>query len=247
MDDFVYGRNSVLESLKSDRPANKLLVARGAGTGSVKEIVALARDKKLPVQEVDRKTLDAATENANHQGVLLYLAAKAYVEIEEILALAAEKGEPPFILVLDEVGDPHNLGALLRTADGAGVHGVVIPRRRAVGLTGAVAKAAAGAVEYVPVARVPNLSQALDGLKKAGCWVVGADMNGVDYPYNVDLRGPLALVIGGEHKGLGRLVREHCDLVVRLPMLGRGGSLNAGVAGSILMYEALRQRAELEK
>lgn len=242
MDDLVYGRNSVLESLKSGRPVNKLLVARGAATGSVREILALAREKKVPIQEVERKSLDATLDNANHQGVLLYLAPKEYVELEAILNFAVEKGETPFILVLDEIGDPHNLGALLRTADAAGVHGVVIPKRRAVGLTGAVAKAAAGAVEYVPVARVANLNQALAKLKQHGCWVVGADMEGADFPYKVDLRGPLALVIGGEHKGLGRLVRENCDLVVKLPMLGHVSSLNAGVAGSILMYEALRQR-----
>jgi len=242
MDDFVYGRNPVLESLKSGRTANKLLVARGAATGSVREILALAREKKIPIQEVERKNLDLAVDNANHQGVLLYLAAKDYVELENILEVAAEKGEPPFVLVLDEVGDPHNLGALLRTADAAGVHGVIIPKRRAVGLTGAVAKAAAGAIEFMPVARVANINQALDKLKKAGCWVVGADMSGSDYPYTTDLRGALALVIGGEHKGLGRLVGENCDVVVKLPMLGQVSSLNAAVAGSILMFEAVRQR-----
>ncbi len=242
MEDFVYGRNSVLESLQSNRPANKLLVAKGADTGSVRKITALAREIKLPVQEVDRKVLDSTAGNTNHQGVLLYLAPKEYVELEDILAVAAAKGEPPLVLVLDEIEDPHNLGALLRTADAAGVHGVVIPKRRAVGLTGAVAKAAAGAVEHVPVARVSNIAQALDALKNSGCWIVGADMAGEKYPYQTDLLGPLVLVVGGEHKGLGRLVKQHCDHIVKLPMLGYVSSLNAGVAGSILMYEALRQR-----
>lgn len=242
MDELVYGRNSVLEALKSGRPANKLMVAKGAGTGSIREIQALARNNGVVVQEVDRKILDTATENANHQGVILYLASKGYAELEDILQVAAVKGEPPFILVLDELEDPHNLGALLRTADAAGVHGVIIPKRRAVGLTGAVAKAAAGAMEHVPVARVANLSQTLKRLKDAGCWVIGADMSGDQYPYGADLRGALALVIGGEHKGLGRLVKENCDLVVKLPMFGHITSLNAGVAGSILMYEAVRQR-----
>ncbi len=242
MDELVYGRNSVLESLKSGRPANKLVVAKGASTGSIREIIGLARELRLPVQEVERKILDATAGNANHQGVILYLSPKEYVELEDILSRAAEKGEPPFILALDEVEDPHNLGALIRTADAAGVHGVIIPKRRAVGLTGAVAKAAAGAVEHVPVARVANLNQALAKLKENGCWVVGADMMGTDYPYSVNLKGPLVLVIGGEHKGLGRLVQENCDHVVKLPMFGHVSSLNAGVAGSILMYEALRQR-----
>jgi 23S rRNA (guanosine2251-2'-O)-methyltransferase len=244
MDDIIYGRNSVLESLKSNRPVNKLLVAKGAGTGSIREIVALARERKLPIQEVERKVIDIAVDNANHQGVLLYLAPKEYVELEEIVEIAKQKEEPPFILVLDEIEDPHNLGALLRTADAAGMHGLVIPKRRAVGLTGAVAKAAAGAVEHVPVARVANISQALEALKKVGCWVVGADMDGDKYPYQTDLRGPLVIVVGGEHKGLGRLVKEHCDHIVKLPMMGHVASLNAGVAGSVLMYEALRQRLE---
>ncbi|HEX3016016.1 MAG TPA: 23S rRNA (guanosine(2251)-2'-O)-methyltransferase RlmB [Desulfobacteria bacterium] len=242
MDDFVYGRNPALESLKSGRPVNKLLIARGAVTGPVREIMALAREQGLPVQQVDRKVLDTAVGNTNHQGVLVYLAAKEYVELEDILAAAAKKNQPPFILALDEITDPHNLGALLRTADAAGVHGVVIPKRRAVGLTGVVAKTAAGALEHVDVARVANLTQALNTLKEAGCWVVGADMTGPDYPYKVDLRGPLVIVIGGEHKGLGRLIRDNCDLLVKLPMVGHVPSLNAGVAGSILMYEALRQR-----
>ncbi|MDA8443073.1 MAG: 23S rRNA (guanosine(2251)-2'-O)-methyltransferase RlmB [Peptococcaceae bacterium] len=244
MDDLIYGRNSVLEVLKSVRPANKLMLAKGLLTGSAKEIVALARDKKLPIQEVDRKVLDGVVENANHQGVVLYLAAKEYVELEDILERATQRKEVPFILALDEVADPHNLGALIRTAEAAGAHGVIIPKRRAVGLTGAVAKAAAGAVEYVPVARVANLSQALAKLKDAGCWVVGADMQGEKYPYDVDLQGPLVLVIGGEHKGLGRLLRENCDFVVKIPMFGQISSLNAGVAGSVLMYEAVRQRLQ---
>ncbi|HWJ03312.1 MAG TPA: RNA methyltransferase substrate-binding domain-containing protein, partial [Verrucomicrobiae bacterium] len=161
MEEMVFGRNSVLESLKSGRPVNKLLVARGATTGSIREIIGMAKGKGLPVQEVDRKVLDTAAGDTHHQGVLLYLAPKGYVELEDIIQIAQGKGEPPFILVLDEIEDPHNLGALLRTADAAGVHGVVIPKRRAVGLTGAVAKASAGAVEHVAVARVANLTQAI--------------------------------------------------------------------------------------
>lgn len=242
MEDFIFGRNPVLEALKSGRQANKLLVARSSTGGPVSEIVYLAKTQKLPIQEVDRNVLDTTSGSANHQGVLLYLAAKEYVELEDLLQIAVDKGEPPFLLVLDEVADPYNLGALLRTANAAGVHGVVIPKRRSVGLTGTVAKAAAGALEYIEVARVSNISQALDKLKQAGCWVVGADMDGENYPYQIDLVGPLALVIGGEHKGIGRLVRENCDMVVKLPMFGQVTSLNAGAAGSIIMYEAVRQR-----
>ena len=241
-EDVLIGRNAVTEALKSGRGINRLLVANGDREGSITEILALAREKGLIVQNVERSKIEAIAGGLRHQGVLAYVAPVEYAELEDILQKAAEKEEPPFLLLLDELEDPHNLGALLRTADAAGVHGVLIPKRRSCPLSSTVAKTSAGAVEYVPVARIGNIAQTIRKLKEQGMWVVGADMDGeCDYD-EANLTGPLVLVVGGEGHGIGRLTKENCDFLVRLPMKGRINSLNASVAGSILMYEAMRQR-----
>ena len=241
-EDVLIGRNAVIEALRSERGINKILLAEGDRAGSVKEILSLARERGIVVQSVNRSKLEALAGGMRHQGVLAYVSPVAYAELENILKRAAEKEEPPFLLLLDELEDPHNLGALLRTADAAGVHGVLIPKRRSVPLNATVAKTSAGAVEYVPVARIGNISQTLRELKQKGMWVAGADMGGEQTYYEADLTGPLVLVIGSEGHGMSRLTREQCDFVVRMPMAGRINSLNASVAGSILMYEVMRQR-----
>ena|SRR5690606_29933767 len=239
---LIAGRNPVREALLAGRPVERLLVAEGAGGASLAEIVRLAAERGIAVQYADRRRLDRLAEGQVHQGVVAIAAPKAYVPLEEILARAQAQGEPPLLLLLDEVQDPHNLGSLLRSADGAGAHGVVIPKRRSAGLTMTVARTSAGAVEYVPVAQVPNLVQAIRTLKERGLWVVGADMAGERDLWDADLTGPLAVVIGGEDKGLGRLVRESCDFLIRIPMRGRVNSLNAGVAGAVILFEIARQR-----
>lgn len=239
--DVIAGRNPVTEALRSGRAIEKLLIAKGELSGSVKVIAALAKEKHIPIKEVDRKKLDFICGGASHQGIAAIAAVKEYASVEDIFNLAAEKGEQPFIIVLDEIEDPHNLGAIIRTAECAGAHGVIIPKRRAVGLTYTVGKASAGAYEYIPVARVTNIVNTLDELKERGCWVYGADMNGESY-CTADLKGASVLVIGSEGKGLGRLVKEKCDAVLSLPMLGKINSLNASVAAGVLMYEFTRQR-----
>jgi len=240
--EFVAGRNSVLEALKGGRPINKILVSKGERHGSLREIVGLARSQGLVVQEVEQVKLDAVADGVKHQGVIAMVAPVAYAEIEDILAVAVSRGEPPFIVLLDELEDPHNLGAILRTADATGVHGVLIPKRRSCPLSATVAKTSAGAVEYVPVARVGNVAQTIERLKKDGLWVVGADAEGDKKYYDADLRGPILLVIGSEGQGLGRLTKESCDFMVNIPMRGAISSLNASVACSLLLYEVMRQR-----
>lgn len=236
------GRNPVLEALRAGRAINKLLVAKGSQEGSIRQILALAKEQGIVVQEQDRSRLDALAEGRSHQGVIALVAAHRYFEVEEILARAKEKGEDPLVLILDGIEDPQNLGSLLRTADAVGAHGVIIPERRAVGLTETVAKVSAGAVEYVPVARVTNTARTIDELKEQGFWVVGTHQDAKELYYQARLTGPLAVVIGSEGKGIGRLVAEKCDFMVRLPMLGHVTSLNAAVAGAILLYEIRRQR-----
>ncbi|MFZ5634552.1 MAG: 23S rRNA (guanosine(2251)-2'-O)-methyltransferase RlmB [Bacillota bacterium] len=238
-DNIVAGVNPVREALKSGRPVDKVLIAQGERGGRLGDIPALAREKGVPVHRVERARLDTLAGSSRHQGVMAYIAARQYKSLEDILGSA---GDPPFLLLLDEINDPHNLGAILRTAEAAGVHGVVIPRRRSVTLTPAVARVSAGAVEHVPVARVTNMAQTIEGLKERGFWIVGADAAGPEVFWRAGLDGPLALVVGGEDKGLGRLVREKCDLLVKIPMTGRISSLNASVAAALLMYEVLRQR-----
>ncbi len=239
--DVIAGRNPVSEAIRSGRPIDKILVARGEKTGAVVGILAKAREKQIPVKEADRVKLDFLSGSAPHQGIIALAAAKEYSTVEDILAYAAEKGEPPFLIVLDELEDPHNLGAIIRTAECVGAHGVIIPKRRSVGLSYTVGKASAGAVEYMRVARVTNIANLLDDLKKQGVWIYGADMNGTDYT-QCDMSGACALVIGNEGKGMARLVREKCDVIVSLPMKGHIHSLNASVAAGILMYHALQGR-----
>lgn len=234
----IYGRNPVLEALKSGREIEKLLVLKSA-EGSIKKIEAMARDRRIPIQYVDKAALDRIGEH--HQGVAATTTDYRYSEVEEILEVAATRGEPPFLVLLDGIEDPHNLGAILRTADGAGAHGVIIPKRRAAGLTETVSKASAGAIEHVPVAKVVNLVSTIRDLKKEGLWIAVCDMEGTPYD-EADLSGPIALVIGGEGQGVGRLIRESADYVVSIPMCGHIPSLNASNAAAVLLYEINRQR-----
>jgi 23S rRNA (guanosine2251-2'-O)-methyltransferase len=245
-EDVLIGRNAVMEALKSGRGINKLLVARGDREGSIHEIISLAKERGIVVEFVEKTRIEAIAGSLRHQGVLAYVSPVEYAELEDILASAGEKGQAPFLLLLDELEDPHNLGALLRTADAVGVHGVLIPKRRSCPLSSTVAKTSAGAVEYVPVARIGNVVQTIRGLKEKGLWVVGADVDGTNDYYDANLTGPIVLVIGSEGKGLARLTKENCDFLVRLPMLGKINSLNASVAGSILMYETLHQRLKIK-
>jgi len=238
--DLIFGRNPVREALRAGRPLNRLLLARGITPRVYHELAALAGERGVPVHSVERSALDRLTGGRAHQGVAAYVAGHAYVDVEDLLL----GRDQPLIVVANEIQDPHNLGAILRTAEAAGVDGVVIPARRAAALTGAVAKAAAGAASLVPVARVTNIARTLRFFKEKGLWVAGADAAAPTLLWEADLKGPLVLVIGGEAAGLGRVVREECDLLVRLPMHGRLNSLNASVAAALLIYEVLRQRRE---
>ncbi len=235
-DDIIAGRNPVAEALSSNRPIESILVAKGKSTGSVVALLSKAKKKGITIKEVDNKKLDFMTGGATHQGIVAIAAVKEYSSVEDILALAKERGEAPFIVILDEIEDPHNLGAIIRTAECAGAHGVIIKKRHSAGLSYTVGKASAGAVEYVPVAKVTNISAVIDNLKEQGVWVYGADMNGTDYT-KCDFSGGAALVIGNEGKGISRLVREKCDTIVSLPLKGKINSLNASVAAGILMYK----------
>ncbi|WP_035453763.1 23S rRNA (guanosine(2251)-2'-O)-methyltransferase RlmB [Alicyclobacillus herbarius] len=235
----VAGRHPVLEALKAGRPISRIVVAEGAEGGSLQEILRRAREAGVVVQRAPRHSL-ARVGGAGHQGIIAYVAAHAYAELDEVLAV--ERGQAPLLVLLDEVVDPHNLGAVIRTADATGVQGVVVPKRRSAPLSEVVAKAAAGALEYVPVARVSNLVQTMERLKQAGYWLVGTDARAEALYTEVDYTGPIAVVIGAEGKGLSRLVKEHCDYLVRLPMQGHVQSLNASVAAGVLLYEIVRQR-----
>ena len=246
---LLIGRNAVREAIKSGRSIDRILVTNERD-GSLGEIVTLAREQKLVVREVDRKKLDELCmpfghggKTANHQGIVAYAAGVTYCEIADILAVAKERGEAPFVIVLDEIEDPHNLGSIIRSADCAGAHGVIIGKRRSASVTAAAVKASAGATEYVKIARVVNINAALQQLKSAGIWVAGADMKGENMRTQ-ELRGPLALVIGNEGEGISKLVRDNCDFLVSIPMQGHIDSLNAGVAAAILMFEKKRQDAE---
>ncbi|NLD50153.1 MAG: 23S rRNA (guanosine(2251)-2'-O)-methyltransferase RlmB [Clostridiaceae bacterium] len=242
--DRLEGRNPVLEALKSDRTINKIVVSKGDKEGSIRQLIAMAREKGIVVQETDRSNLDKVSLTHAHQGVIAYVSVKDYVEVEDILESAVSKGESPFIIILDSITDPQNLGSILRTADAVGAHGVIIPKRRAAGLNSVVSKASAGAVEYVPVARVTNIVQTIEFLKKNNVWVIGTDHSGREPFYETDLKGAVALVIGSEGEGMGKLVTESCDIVVNIPMKGKISSLNAAVAGAIVMYEISRQRGK---
>lgn len=239
---LIAGRHPVREALKAGKPLHRILLKRGVEPRLVQEMHALARSAGVPVQVVDGRRLDILAAGLNHQGVVALGLARGYQTLDELLEQVARSGRAGLLLLLDGIQDPHNLGSLLRSCDAAGAHGVVVPQRRSVGLTAAVARASAGAVEHVPVARVVNLARAMEDLKDAGFWLVGADMDGDQLPWEVDLTGPVGLVIGGEGEGISRLVKKRCDYLVRLPMRGKVASLNAGVAGALLLFEAVRQR-----
>ena len=242
-EDIIAGRNAVAEALRAGRAIDSVLLAKGDRAGSISALAAQCRRKGLLVKEVDSRKLDALC-GPNHQGIAALAACKETVTLDELFAAAEAKGEPPFFVVCDELEDPHNLGAILRTAETAGVQGVVIPKRRSAGLTSAVYKASAGAVEYVPVARVSNITDALREMKKRGVWVYGLDMDGETW-CSVDMKGAAAVVVGSEGRGISRLVKEQCDFIVSLPMRGHITSLNASVACGIVLYEAARQRQGL--
>ena len=239
--DIIAGRNPVMEAIRSGRSIESILVANGERSGSVVAIIAKAKQKNIPVKDVDSKKLDFLAKGVNHQGIVAQCAVKEYSTLEDIFALAEERGESPFIIVLDKIEDPHNLGAIIRTAECAGAHGVIIPERRSAGLSYTVEKTSAGALEYMPVVRVKNISAVLQKLKDKGIWVYGADMDGEHYK-KVNFDGAVALVIGNEGKGISPLVAKDCDVIVSLPMKGKINSLNASVAAGILMYEIADKR-----
>ena len=239
--ELIGGKNPVAEALRSGRELNKIWIAEGLNKKGIGEILSLANEAKIIVQAVPKRKLDGMLD-INHQGIIASVAAYKYAELEDLFSAATAKGEDPFFLILDELEDPHNLGSILRTADASGVHGVIIPRRRAVGLTGVVAKASTGAIEHVPVVRVNNISQTVEDLKKRGVWIAGTDAAGsADYRL-MDATLPIAVIIGSEGKGMSRILKEKCDFLYHLPMLGHVTSLNASVAASLLMYEVLRKR-----
>lgn len=239
--DIIAGRNPVMEAIRSGRSIESILVAKGERSGSVVAIIAKAKQKNIPVKDVDSKKLDFLAKGVNHQGIVAQCAVKEYSTLEDIFALAEDRGESPFIIVLDKIEDPHNLGAIIRTAECAGAHGVIIPERRSAGLSYTVEKTSAGALEYMPVVRVKNISAVLQKLKDKGIWVYGADMDGEHYK-KVNFDGAVALVIGNEGKGISPLVAKDCDVIVSLPMKGKINSLNASVAAGILMYEIADKR-----
>lgn len=237
----IEGRNAVLEAFRSGKSIDKLFVLDGCMDGPVKTITREAKKHDTIINYVTKERLDQLSETKKHQGVIAMAAAYEYAEVEDILARAREKGEPPFLVLLDGIEDPHNLGAIIRTANLAGAHGVIIPKRRAVGLTAVVAKTSAGALNYTPVAKVTNLTQTIKELKKEGIWFVAADMGG-ETMYNLDLKGPIGMVIGNEGEGISKLVRENCDFIASIPMKGEIDSLNASVAAGVLAFEIVRQR-----
>ncbi|MBP5332192.1 MAG: 23S rRNA (guanosine(2251)-2'-O)-methyltransferase RlmB [Lachnospiraceae bacterium] len=237
----IEGRNAVLEAFRAGKTIDRLLVQDGCQDGPVKSILREAKKQDTVVQFIKKERLDQMSQTHNHQGVIAYAAAYEYASVEDILQAAAQKNEAPFIFILDGIEDPHNLGAIIRTANLAGAHGVIIPKRRAAGLTSTVAKTSAGALNYTPVAKVTNLTATMEELKEKGLWFVCADMGG-DCMYDCDLKGPIGLVIGNEGDGVSRLVREHCDITASIPMKGDIDSLNASVAAGVLAYEIVRQR-----
>ena len=241
MENKIEGRNAVLEALRAGKPIDKLYVLDGCPDGPVRTIIREAKKGDTIINYVKKERLDQLSETGHHQGVIAMAASYEYATVEEILEKAKEKGEAPFIFVLDNIEDPHNLGAMIRTANLAGAHGVIIPKRRAVGLTPTVARTSAGAINYTPVAKVTNLKQTMEQLKKEGMWFVCADMDGTPY-YQMDLKGPIGLVIGNEGEGVSRLIKETCDFVASIPMKGDIDSLNASVAAGVLAFEIARQR-----
>lgn len=238
---LIEGRNSVLEAIKSGREIDKLFIQRGANEGSIRQIIAMAKERGLLIKEVDKAKLDGLSATNNHQGVIASAALYKYYDVKEILDMAKALNEDPFIVILDEISDPQNLGSILRSCEGAGVHGVIIPKRRAASLTPIVAKISAGAIEYVPVAKVTNIAQTIELLKKEGIWIACAEMGGQPY-YKQDMTGPIGVVIGSEGEGVGRLIKEKCDYTVSIPMQGKISSLNAAVSAAVVVYDIKRQR-----
>ena len=242
INEYIEGRNAVIEALRAGRAIDKIYIAKGEVDQTLGHIASKARAQGVVVVETDRRKLDAMSRTHAHQGVVALCAVREYCTVEDLLQRAQEKGEPPFLVMCDEISDPHNLGAIIRTAECVGAHGVIIPKRRSAGLTAVVDKASAGAAEHLPIARVANLSAAIETLKKAGVWVYGAAAEGASPLWKTDLTGSICIVIGSEGDGISRLVREHCDVLVSIPMKGAISSLNASAAAAVLMYEALRQR-----
>lgn len=237
---IIVGRNPVIEALRSDREIEKILVGKGA-EGSIKKIIGMAKDKRIPITTADKCTLDRLSNGSPHQGVAAHVSSYSYCDVEDILEIAEKRGEPPFIIILDNLEDPHNFGAIMRTAEACGAHGIIIPKRRAVGITDVVAKSSAGAVEYVSCAKVSNIAQTIEKLKEKGIWIYACDMDGQTY-YKTDLKGAVAVVIGSEGFGISRLVKEKCDFIVSIPMIGKITSLNASNAAAVLMCEVRKQR-----
>lgn len=241
-DDQIEGRNSVLELLESGKDINKIYVTRGERHGSINKILGIAKERKIIVVEKDKRQMDEMAQEENYQGVIAIVPPFEYIEIQDILQEAVERKEDPFVLILDGIEDPHNLGSIIRTAETAGVHGIIIPKRRAVSVNSTVNKASAGAVEHMKIARVTNISDAIEELKQAGLWICGTDINSEKYYYNQDLTGPLGIVIGNEGKGISAKVKKNCDFNVKIPMQGKVTSLNASVSTGIIVYEAVKQR-----
>lgn len=241
-DDIIEGRNPVIEAIMAGRPLNRILIADGGKDGVIKKIIELAKEKHIVLQFANRGKLDNMSTTGNHQGVIAIASLKEYINVEDLISIAYSKGEAPFIIVLDGITDIQNLGSILRTADAVGAHGIIIPKRRAAGLNSAVGKVSAGAVEYVPVARVTNIARTLEYMKENNIWIIGTDAKEGNPFYKADLSGAAAIVIGSEGNGISRLVRDKCDFLVNIPMKGKIQSLNAGVAAAVVMYEVLRQR-----
>ena len=241
-DDQIEGRNSVVELLESGKDINKIFVTRGEKHGSINKILAIAKERKIIVVEKDKRQMDEMAQEENYQGVIAIVPPFEYVEISDILDTAKERGEDPFVIILDGIEDPHNLGSIIRTAETAGVHGIIIPKRRAASVNSTVNKASAGAVEHMKIARVTNISDAIEELKQAGLWICGTDVSAEKYYYNQDLTGPLGIVIGNEGNGMSDKVRKNCDFLVKIPMKGKVTSLNASVSTGIVIYEAVEQK-----
>lgn len=240
--DQVEGRNSVIELLESGKDINKIFIARGEKHGSINKIIAMAKERRVILVEKDKRQMDEMAQTQNYQGVIAIVPPFEYCEIEDILEEAASKKEDPFVLILDGIEDPHNLGSIIRTAETAGVHGIIIPKRRAAAVNSTVNKTSAGAVEHMKIARVTNISDSIERLKQAGLWICGTDINTETYYYNQDLKGPLGIVIGNEGSGMSDKVRKNCDFLVKIPMKGKVTSLNASVSTGIVVYEAVKQR-----
>ena len=239
---IIEGRNAVVEALKNDRTIENILINSSSVGHSLNIIYALAKEKKIVIKEVDKQKLNAISETGNHQGVIAIVNSYEYSSVEEILNYAEEKGEKPFIIILDEIEDPHNFGSIIRTAEIVGVHGIIIPKRRNVAVTPTVHRTSVGAVEHMKIAKVTNINATIDDLKEKGVWIYGADINGEAYCHETNMEGAIALVIGSEGRGISRLTLKKCDVLVKIPMVGKINSLNASVAGGILMYEVLRQK-----